>query len=78
MSWELLQLGCDVVAAGCSLMAAMGLVACLGCLFVSIAFVTAATSGNRKQPHQQQPHARLVSRKLKPSIKSSSSSSIVS
>jgi hypothetical protein len=31
--WELLQLGCDVVAAGCSLMAVMGFVAFVGWLF---------------------------------------------
>lgn len=66
-TWELLQLGCDVLAAGCSLVAAMGLVAFVGWLFASIAFIRAAVSTPTKSSKK---HIRLVStRKLKPSIK---------
>jgi hypothetical protein len=74
--WELLQLGCDVVAAGCSLMAVMGFVAFVGWLFGSIAFVRAALNTPTSKTSSPRRHLRLVSSrngngngKLKPSIK---------
>lgn len=69
MSREVYQLGLDVVAAGCSLAAAMGFVAFVGGLFASIAFVRAAANTPIKSTSRKH-HIRLVSsRKLKPSIK---------
>lgn len=75
MMWELLQLGCDVVAAGCSLMAAMGFVAFVGWLFASLAFIRTAantpTAAASSSPRRQYRFVstRKLNGNLKPSIK---------
>lgn len=39
MLWGLVQLGCDALAAGLSLLVVMGFVSFIGCFFASIAFI---------------------------------------
>lgn len=68
MVWELVLLGCDALAAWCSLMAAIGFLTLVGGVFVSIAFVrNAANTPTRLSSPKR---VRIITHpKLKPSIK---------